>query len=218
MAPKIVSEHERALTRQTIMKQTRKLIAIKQGIRNITVDDITQAVGIAKGSFYSYFASKEACLYDVIEQAYETDLMHLEAIMTENIVFETKMEKFVMNIFLGADGIGRYITSQDYEILLRRLPNEYMKRGEYLTETTVSGMMEIFSLARPQVESILVMLDCINNVATQTALTDEIKEETIKTLTKAIANYIKEYSEHLEVRISQFTTFPIQDLLWLGGY
>jgi len=218
MAPKIVNEHERALTRQAIMKQTRKLIAIKQGIRNITVDDITQAVGIAKGSFYGYFASKEICIYEVIEQVYETDLLHLETIMTENLPLETKIEKFVMNIFLGADGIARYITPQDYEILLRKLPHEYMKRDENAAEITVDGMMEIFSLARPQVESMLVMLDCINNVATQTALTDEIKEETIKTLTKAIANYIKEYSEHLEVGISQFTKFPTQDLLWLGGY
>ena len=219
MAPKIVSEHERMLTRQAIMNQTKKLIAIKRGIKTITVDDITQAIGMAKGSFYGYFPSKEACIYEVIEQAYEMDLIQLEAIMKEQISLEEKVEKFVMDIFLGVDGIDRYITSKDYEILLRKLPHESRTRDGSWAEITIKGLMDLFKLERVQVESITMLFDCIRYLTTQAIMSEAVKEESIKTLTKTIASYIRAHSSNLEgADGSSFAPFPMQELLWLGGY
>ena len=219
MVPKIVTEHERTLTRQAIIKQTKNLIANKQGIKNIIVDDIARAVGIAKGSFYSYFPSKEACIYEVIANAYETDLMHLKQIMAEHIPLEVKIEKFINNIFLGADGIDRHIAPQEYEILLRKLPPEYMIRDESEAKTTVAGMMEILTLSQVQTESLLAMLDCIRNVINAPALSIEVKEESTQMLTKTIAAYIKEKSQSPDLfNASGLSIFPMENLLWLSGY
>ena len=51
--PKIVSEKERKLIQEAIYEKTVRLIKDK-GIRAVTVEDIVTAVGIGKGSFYTY--------------------------------------------------------------------------------------------------------------------------------------------------------------------
>lgn len=42
-----------------------------QGYQNTTVQAITAAAGVATGSFYSYFSSKEACFFALTELLYE---------------------------------------------------------------------------------------------------------------------------------------------------
>jgi len=219
MTPRVISEHERALTRQAMMNETKKLIAVKQGIKRMTVDDIVDAAGMAKGSFYSYFASKEACIYEVIAQAYVTDLIQLEAIMKMDASLAYKVRKFVDDVLLADGGIDRYIAPKDYEMLLRKLPPEYTARDEEAAEVTINKMMQLLKLGRVQVESVTVMFDCICNVAMQTSIPENVKEESIDALTGAITSYIEENSQNLEaVQEVYFAAIPMQDLLWLGGY
>ncbi|MCA9668239.1 MAG: TetR/AcrR family transcriptional regulator [Myxococcales bacterium] len=43
----------------------------RKGYHAATVDDITRAAGVAKGTFYLYFAEKPAVFYELIEQFFE---------------------------------------------------------------------------------------------------------------------------------------------------
>ena len=71
----------RALTEQEKCRICRKLldkgkdIVFQQGMKKVSVDDITKAADMAKGSFYQHFESKEKYLYalmiDVHEQIFE---------------------------------------------------------------------------------------------------------------------------------------------------
>jgi len=189
--PKIVSEYERIQTRQAIIAHTKKLISFKRGIKKITVDDIIQSVGIGKGSFYSYFPSKEACIYEVIEQAYETDLTQFKVIMDEELSLKEKIEKFLWDVFLAEDGIDRYMSANDFEMILRKLPPEYSVRDESATEAVIMGMMELLDLERIQLESLAAFLDCISFVATQTGISKEAKDETLGVLVQTVAEYVE---------------------------
>jgi AcrR family transcriptional regulator len=42
------------------------LLFIERGLDNVTIDDITQATGVAKGTFYNYFDDKEALVEELI--------------------------------------------------------------------------------------------------------------------------------------------------------
>jgi len=46
-------------------------VFIEKGYHATTVDDITRAAGVAKGTFYLYFNEKRAVFYAVIEQFFE---------------------------------------------------------------------------------------------------------------------------------------------------
>lgn len=55
--------------RETIISTSRELFAIN-GFENTKVEDITKAMNISKGSFYTYFKTKEEVLFEVMEKAY----------------------------------------------------------------------------------------------------------------------------------------------------
>jgi len=191
VSPKIISEYERSRSRQAIINHTKKLISRKRGIKNITVDDIIRSVGIGKGSFYSYFPSKEACIYEVIEQAYKTDLAHFKAIMDEELSLQEKVEKFLWEVFLAEDGIDRYMSANDFEMILRKLPSEYSMQDGSATEAVIIGMMDLLDLDRIQLESLAAFLDCISYVATQTDISKVAKDETLGVLIHAVAEYVE---------------------------
>lgn len=66
--PKIISEAEKQLTQDSIYEAGIALIR-KKGMKHVTVDDIVNAVGIGKGSFYSYYPSIEELLYNIMKRA-----------------------------------------------------------------------------------------------------------------------------------------------------
>ena len=191
--PKIISEYERKCTRQAIISHTKKLISFKKGIKNITVDDIIQSVGMGKGSFYAYFPSKEACIYEVIEQAYKKDLAQFKAIMKEALSLKEKVEKFLWDVFLAEDGIDRYMSANDFEMILRKLPPEYSERDVHVTEAVILEFMELLNLDRIRFESLAAFLDCMSYVATQTDISKEAKDETLGILVQTVAKYVEEH-------------------------
>lgn len=63
--------------KQAILRNAADLFAEK-GYRGTTVDDIVQATGIAKGTFYIYFKSKEDLLTEVVKNLIQETVMAIE--------------------------------------------------------------------------------------------------------------------------------------------
>jgi len=218
MPPKIVTEHERAITRHNIMEQTMKLIVKNNGINCFTVDSIAKSVGISKGSFYSYFISKEECIHAVIEESCKNDMLALEDIFNENIPLSEKVFKFVKNVFLGENGLARYIEQSEYELVLNKLPPVYRNNDENYYHNTLKSMMEILDLERKIVETVLIMLGSIGDIANNEKLNQDIKDEAIKAIIYGIAKYIEENSKQNHSYSSEFKIIPMQELIWLNGF
>src|SRR5690625_1865340 len=56
---------DRQEIRQNIVKQARRKFT-KDGFQQTSIAGITQAVGIAQGSFYNFFPSKEALYFHIL--------------------------------------------------------------------------------------------------------------------------------------------------------
>jgi AcrR family transcriptional regulator len=56
--------------RTQLLDAARKVFAVK-GFHAATVDDITRAAGVAKGTFYLYFAEKRTIFYELIQRFFE---------------------------------------------------------------------------------------------------------------------------------------------------
>lgn len=57
-------------TREKLLQTTDRLIT-ERGFENVSVADITQACGIAKGTFYNYFSKKEAIFEEISRLHFE---------------------------------------------------------------------------------------------------------------------------------------------------
>lgn len=74
-------ERRRLRTRAALVAAAREVFA-SQGVGATTIQDITDAADVAKGSFYNNFDSKDACLRAVIEETF-TGLVRALDVLTE---------------------------------------------------------------------------------------------------------------------------------------
>ena len=193
--PKIISEYERKRTQEAIIKHTKQLIIAKKGIKDVTVDDIVRLVGLGKGSFYSYFKSKEECLYKVLETTITDVYRQIELIKTEELSTKEKAEKFVREVYLSQERVDYYFTTTDIEALFRKLPPEYSDMEQnFIGAGLITNIMEALDIGRTQAEALYTLLECIEFAANK-AISQQAKEETINTLVKSFAEYAGKHSK-----------------------
>lgn len=95
-----LSEEQKESQRKKMLAKGKELM-FQYGIKKTTVDDIVNACGIAKGTFYLYFKSKEDFFCRLI-----TDINHQFFTMAERIIIESneiemksKIQVFFENMF-----------------------------------------------------------------------------------------------------------------------
>lgn len=92
---RIVKEHDER--RNEILDAAAKLFSVK-GYGKCTVNDILETVGIAKGTFYYYFKSKEEVLDAIIERVTE-NMIERTAVIADNK--ELSPEEKLLQVFLS---------------------------------------------------------------------------------------------------------------------
>jgi AcrR family transcriptional regulator len=65
--PREFTPDEKARNKQMLVDKGRALV-YQYGIKKVSVDDVVASAGIAKGSFYHYFSSKDEFLYAIVYQ------------------------------------------------------------------------------------------------------------------------------------------------------
>lgn len=75
---RIVKEHE---TRRTEIIDTAEQLFLTKGYEKATINDILKQIGIAKGTFYHYFKSKEEVLDAVIMRVVDTDRLIAQEVL-----------------------------------------------------------------------------------------------------------------------------------------
>ena len=86
---RIVKEHDE---RRNEIITTAEEFFLTKGFNKTTVNDILKRIGIAKGTFYHYFVSKEEVLDDVIAQIIDQEIMRAKEIQESD---GTALEKLI---------------------------------------------------------------------------------------------------------------------------
>ncbi len=126
------SEEENKRIRKELIAAARER-ALTAGMRKTSVEELTDAVGISKGSFYKYYDSKELLFFTVLEGIHS----ELYAIAKETLDANASLaacERTTETLLavcrrLSETGEMRFIES-DAELILRRIPED-VKNGHY---------------------------------------------------------------------------------------
>jgi AcrR family transcriptional regulator len=131
--------------RQDLVQTGRELFA-RQGLKATSIQELTQAVSIAQGSFYSHFESKEELFFEILEleeaaiaariierlHARELTRVHLKS------VIEWALEELRNNPILQT-----VLDPGEYKRLLRKVPAErlqsHLKNEQNLLAELVAG-------------------------------------------------------------------------------
>jgi AcrR family transcriptional regulator len=124
--PKGFNEREKDLIRKKMFKEGTRLFD-QYGIQKTTVDEIAKCSGISKGSFYSFYNSKEEFFFDILESLDKQNKEKFSGILFhEGRSNRESFREFLYEIFDSIENtsIMKKMNPAELENLLRKLPED----------------------------------------------------------------------------------------------
>lgn len=128
--PRGFNHNEKERIKEKLMSVARELFS-SLGLRKTSIRDLTEKVGIAQGTFYHFFESKEVLYLLLLEQDEKEIKQHfiskfnnkkeITASLFADVIFTTVMQ--VENHPL----VQRLYTTDEYEVLVRKIPSQLLK-------------------------------------------------------------------------------------------
>ena len=158
--------------KEQILEAATKLI-LKKGYSHTSVEDITNEMGIAKGSFYTYFKSKNLLLKTIAEKKIDEMIEKQDNILKNALSFE----ETVKNIIL----------------VKLKLSNESMKR-----ELVLISLIKNMEALSPEIKEILkrigeINIDFIKKLLIKFKSELKAEEENFQRYSELISAIIREF-------------------------
>ncbi|WP_181444425.1 TetR/AcrR family transcriptional regulator [Bacillus sp. 03113] len=170
------TEQEKATIHLQLLEKGRELFS-SLGLKKTSIKDLTEGVGIAQGSFYLFFQSKEELYFRILEaeeEAIKESLLnYLSASMTvEDIkVFLIKGIQLIKENSL----IQRLYFEGEYEKMVRKLPKEIVEAHIQQDNDLLEPLLEHWGIQKK--ENRLVISGAIRAYFTMSIHEKEIGKE-----------------------------------------
>lgn len=121
------NENEKEKINNKLLKEGERLFTA-HGIKKVTIDDLVEAVGIAKASFYTFYESKEYLYLDIVQSIQQTIFTELNNLLDSNTNLpsnERVLQVFnAMNKLMLQYPILSYIDTSTIELIARKVSKE----------------------------------------------------------------------------------------------
>jgi AcrR family transcriptional regulator len=140
------TESEKEQIRQCLLTKGKELF-IQYGFSKTSIDDIVQACGIGKGSFYKFFSSKEELFYVIVNGQEEIRNRLIVEHLQENLPPREMISSFFHLAFRLADEnplLQQWFQDGENERIIRKLPGRLIENSTQ--DNVKSGIFFIQSL------------------------------------------------------------------------
>ena len=142
------SDFETEQIYKALLAETRRC-AVRLGMRKTSVDQLTQAVGISKGSFYKFFDSKELLFFAVLEDIHTECFAAAQKSLQENAAIDpaSRTAAAILAACRWLSETKAFVfIENDAEFLLHRLPEEVKTAHYHDDETHIRLLLEKYDL------------------------------------------------------------------------
>lgn len=120
-------EDEKKRINEKLLSEGERLFST-HGIKKVTIDDLVEAVGIAKASFYTFYESKEYLYLDIVQSIQQKIFVELDSILVanENLSSEERVLQVFesMNAMMLQYPILIHMNTATIEIIARKVSKE----------------------------------------------------------------------------------------------
>ena len=142
------TEEQNETIRRDLIREAR-CCGVTVGMRKTSVEQLTEAVGISKGSFYKFFDSKELLFFAVLEDIHTECFAAAQKSLQENAAIDpasrTAAAILAVCRWLSETKAVVFIEN-DAEFLLHRLPEEVKTAHYHDDETHIRLLLEKYGL------------------------------------------------------------------------
>lgn len=128
---KAFQDREKELLRERLLQKGRELFGI-YGLKKTNIRELTAAVGIAQGSFYIFFGSKEELYFEILQEEEKALKLCLqEEVFAHGEPGHEQFKRFLlrgMQLVEENPILRRVLLEDEYEVMLRKLPQEVIEQ------------------------------------------------------------------------------------------
>ena len=144
------TDYETEQLRKALLKETRHC-AVTLGMKKTSVDQLTKAVGIAKGSFYKFYESKEMLFFAVLENVHSELYGVADHALSEanGLPPSERAAKAILAVCRRLSDTGDMVfIENDAKLLLQRLPEDVKTSITTMTRRTSVSFWKNMTLCR----------------------------------------------------------------------
>lgn len=124
--PQVFDKIGRDKVREQIFKAGFTLIK-QHGLKKTSVSEIAKCSGIATGTFYNFFSSKEEFVYQLILYKRAVVKDAFAALTSEGKVRKEQFKEYLHKVYLEDNDVFQYLNDSEIDLLNARWPAEYWK-------------------------------------------------------------------------------------------
>ena len=138
------TDEQNEMIRRDLIREARRC-GVAVGMRKTSVEQLTEAVGISKGSFYKFFASEELLFFAVLEDIHAECFAAAQKSLQENTPL-LPAERAAAAILAACRWLAEtkafVFIENDADFLLHRLPEEVKTAHYHDDETHIRALLE----------------------------------------------------------------------------
>jgi len=192
----------RALTEQEKCVQCQKLIekgkaaVISHGIRKVSVDDIAKAAGMAKGTFYQHFESKEKYLYALIEKIHHDAVSQAKQIIFSKAADGDSLRTNVVSFLKSLLDMPElaFLVQNEHDIvdLFETIPNQELQSFKQMEAELFRELLQLASINTEIVKPGVVhnYVHALFLMMGSDLMTEANLSETMDLITNSLISYI----------------------------
>ncbi len=142
------TEEQNETIRRDLIREAR-CCGVTVGMRKTSVEQLTEAVGISKGSFYKFFDSKELLFFAVLEDIHTECFAVAQKSLQENAAIDpaSRTAAAILAACRWLSETKAFVfIENDAEFLLHRLPEEVKTAHYHDDETHIRLLLEKYDL------------------------------------------------------------------------
>ena len=191
MSPKAFTEEEKKIVHSKLIEAAMRFLATT-GIKKTTVEELAKAAGISKGAFYIFYESKELLFLDALEE--EQAKIH-EAIITSMQKYEDKKQGFIAVVsemyrhFMSNTWM-LSLANDEYEVLLRRVPQERIAAHIALDDASTKRMTQVIAGLNTDSEMVSAIMRMLFMCTLHRSQVGPLADDAFLFMLKAVADKI----------------------------
>lgn len=159
------TENEKNLIKASLLAEGEKLF-IQHGLKKVTVDDLVNATGIAKGSFYAFYTNKEHLYTELLHRIQQQEFEKLRGYLAANEHLPPKalFKQYLIWIYkeMENDPLLLQQTPDMVQYLHRKVPADILAQysdDDYAYMALLKSYGVIFNTDHSLVDPVLESLD-----------------------------------------------------------
>lgn len=188
--PKIFSEKDREIIHNKLLEIGQECLK-RKSYRDISLDDVTAKAGIAKGTFYNFFSSKELYFYEIMQKIKEDNRRELRELTAGGPPKREQVENCLYRRYTSECTVYDYFTTEEINRIMRTIPDEEMENDSVAFANQLLVHLGRNADCKPEVVVNLCNVLAMTS-ANKKLLEPEGYQETVKVLVRALVDYLYE--------------------------